>query len=402
MRLLPTLLALVVVSLPIPGAAQQLPTEPVTLAGGRLVVGGELFVTVGNADPGFFNYTDYEYNALRNLRVAVSTEVRASRRMQVLAEVRLDHGDELSAYALFLRLRPWPSRRFDLQVGRVPPTFGAFTRTIYAYNNLVIGQPLAYQYLLSIRPDAIPASADDLRRMRGRGWLSSFPLGNTAPAPGVPIVNTARYDTGITAHGVVGSLDWTAAVTTGSLSEPRLGDNNGRPQVSGRVLWQVMPAVRLGASGARGAWLDRDVEGSTPGVRAADFRQTAVGLDTEVSHGRWLARAEWLRSTWTVPAVDTPAVQAPLAAQSLIVEGRYRLWPGVSVAARADRLLFSDIATSENATTPWEAGVSRLETAAIASVTRNLTGKLAWQRNRRDGGRVRHDSLLAAQLVYWF
>ena len=67
--------------------------------------------------------------------------------MQALAEVRLEHGDQFSAYAMFLRIRPWPERRFDVQVGRIPPTFGAFSKTIYAYNNVVIGQPLAYQYL---------------------------------------------------------------------------------------------------------------------------------------------------------------------------------------------------------------------------------------------------------------
>ena len=133
-----------------------------------------MFATFGGSDPGWFNYTDYEYNALRNVRASLTTAVRVTSRVQVLSEIRLDHGERLSAYALFLRLRPWPTRRFDIQVGRVPPTFGAFTRTIYAYDNLVIGQPLAYQYLLSIRPRAVPASTDDLVAMRARGWRSQF------------------------------------------------------------------------------------------------------------------------------------------------------------------------------------------------------------------------------------
>ena len=28
--------------------------------------------------------------------------------------------------------------------------------------------------------------------------------------------------------------------------------------------------------------------------------------------------------------------------------------------------------------------------------------KGAWQRNRRDGGRVRRDTLVTAQVLYWF
>lgn len=382
--------------------AQSLPAEPVSVANGRFVFGAEVFATFGDEDPGFFNYTDYEYSAFRNVRLAVSTELRLSRRLQVLAELRLDHGDDLSPYALFVRVRPWPDRRFDLQVGRVPPTFGAFNKTVYAYSNLVIGQPLAYQYLLSIKPDAIPGNADDLLRMRGRGWLSDFPVGVTRSSPGLPVVNTARFDTGVQVHGVAGPVEWTGAVTTGSLSDPRVGDNNGRPQFSTRIVAQLAPGLRIGGSAAHGPWLDSALDGAIPdGVRAREFTQSAVAADVELSQGAWLARAEILRSAWNLPALGTPAIDAPIVARSLIVEGRYRLWPGVSVSARGDGLWFSDVAGSAGVQ-PWEANQRRLETALSVSITRNLIAKLAWQRNLRQGGRVRRDSLIAAQLVYWF
>ena len=41
-------------------------------------------------------------------------------------------------------------------------TFGAFARRTYANDNPLIGYPLAYQYLTSLRPDAVPATADAL------------------------------------------------------------------------------------------------------------------------------------------------------------------------------------------------------------------------------------------------
>lgn len=382
--------------------AQALPSEPISVANGRFVFGAEMFATVGDTDPGFFNYTDYEYSALRNVRLAMSTEIRASRRLQFLTELRLDHGDEFWPYALFARVRPWPERRFDLQVGLVPPTFGAFTKAVYAYNNLVIGQPLAYQYLLSIRPNAVPGTADDLLRMRGRGWRSDFPVGDGTSGPGVPIVNTARFDTGVQVHGVAGRIEWTGAVTTGSLSDPLVGDNNGRPQLAARVVAQLAPGLRVGGSAARGPWLDGSLDGDLPdGQRARDFLQTAVAADAEISHGAWLVRAEFLQSAWDLPVIDTPAIREAIVARSLIVEGRYRLWPGVSVSARGDGLWFSDLA-GRSSVQPWEANQRRLETALSVAITRNIVAKGAWQRNRRDGGRVRHDSLLAAQLVYWF
>ena len=84
-----------------------------------------------------------------------------------------------------------------IDVGRIPPTFGAFGRHAYTTDNPVIGYPLAYQYLTSLRTDAVPAVADDLLRMRARGWRSSFPIGEQAPGPGVPLISGFRFDTGV-------------------------------------------------------------------------------------------------------------------------------------------------------------------------------------------------------------
>ena len=72
--------------------AQILPEQPISVAGGHIVLGAEVSATFAPEDPGFFNYTSYEFSALRNLRLSVSTEIRATDHVQVLAEVRLDQG----------------------------------------------------------------------------------------------------------------------------------------------------------------------------------------------------------------------------------------------------------------------------------------------------------------------
>ncbi len=246
--------------------AQVLPEEPISLAGGHVVLGAEFTATFAPEDPGFFNYTSYEFSALRNLRLGVSAEVRANDHLQLLGEVRLDQGRVLEAYGLFVRFRPWPARRFDIQAGRIPPTFGAMSRTSYGSSNILIGQPLAYQYLMSIRPDALPATNDDLLRMRGRGWLSSFPIGNRAEAPGLPIVNTSRWDTGVQLHGVTGAFEWTGAITAGSLSDPRFRDNNAGRQYAGRLVARPTLALALGVSASRGAWLNRHIDDAIVGA----------------------------------------------------------------------------------------------------------------------------------------
>jgi hypothetical protein len=382
-------------------SAQVLPEQPISLAGGRLVFGAEVSATIAPEDPGFFNYTSYEFSTLRNLRMGVSTEVRATDRIQLLAEVRLDQGRVLEAYGVYVRVRPFPSRRFDIQAGRIPPTFGAMSRSSYGSGNILIGQPLAYQYLSSIKPDALPATADDLLRMRGRGWLSTFPVGDTTLGPGLPIVNTSRWDTGVQAHGITGMLEWTGAVTAGSLSDPRFKDNNAGRQFAGRAVLRPTAALAFGVSASRGAWLNRTVEELASGSTTSRSQQVAFGGDAEFSAGPFLVRGEVIRATWAMPAFGALQLGGPLVAISSLIEGRYKIAPGFYVALRADRLDYSKV-TGTAGLTEWDAQTSRLETGVGYSLTRNVLVKGVWQMNSRDGGRIRKDGLFAAQVTYWF
>ncbi|HEX6163870.1 MAG TPA: hypothetical protein VFZ31_10920 [Vicinamibacterales bacterium] len=382
-------------------SAQVLPEEPISIANGRFVLGAEVTATFAPEDPGFFNYTSYEFSALRNLRMGVSAELRASDRVQLLGEVRFDQGRVLEAYGLFVRVRPWPARRFDIQAGRIPPTFGAMSRSSYGSSNFLIGQPLAYQYLTSLRADALPATADDLLRMRRRGWLSRFPVGNSVDAPGLPLVNTSRWDTGVQAHGVTGMIEWTGAVTAGSLSDPRFKDNNAGRQLAGRVAVRPTAALVFGASAARGAWLDASLEQGVVDNTAGRSQQVAFGGDAEFSAGAFLVRGEAIRATWQMPRFGALQLAQPLRAISSLIEGRYKISPGFYVAMRGDRLDFSKIRGSAGLI-EWEAQTWRFETGIGYSLTRNITFKGVWQKNGRDGGRVPKDALFAGQVLYWF
>jgi len=384
-----------------PAAAQWLPEQPLTFAGGHVVVGAEVTATMAPEDPGFFNYTSYEFNALRNFRFSVSTEVRANEYVQVLSEVRVDQGRVFELYGLFVRVRPWPKRRFDLQAGRIPPTFGAMTRTAYGSGNLLIGQPLAYQYLASIHADAIPANSDDLLRMRGRGWRSNFPVGNPEPGPGLPLISTSNWDTGIQAHGIISMFEWTGSVSAGSLSDPLVRDNNRGRQVAGRLVARPHVSLQLGASASTGAWLSDTLETAVPApAQVTRAQQSAFGGDAEFSAGRLLVRGEVIRSIWEMPDVTAPAI-GNLTATSTLIEGRYKVAAGFYLALRGDRIDYTEVRGSRVRNT-WDADLWRVEAGGGYSITRNILAKGSWQRNRRDGGRVRHDDLVAAQVLYWF
>ena len=386
------------------GGAQAPSAEPVVLAGGTLTVGGDISATFGSKDPGFFNYTDYEDSELRMLRVDVSAALRAGSHVSLLGEVRSQNGGRPRAYALYVRVRPWSRRRFDIQLGRIPPTFGAFPRRSYESENPLIGYPLAYQYLTSIRADAIPASADELLQMRGRGWLATYSGAVAGPrdAPGVPLVTAFRWDTGLQAHFATDLVDLTGSITNGTLSNPRFNDDNGGRQVAGRVSVHPIAGLVVGASAARGPFVSRQAARAAAGGESDEaFAQTALGGDVEYSRDYYLLRLETVFSQWTVPALQPPFIDAPLRALATSAEGRYKVRPGLYLAARIDHLGFSRIAGSAGLRT-WDAPVTRFEAGGGYSLQRNLLLKIAAQFDARDGGRTRKDQLVAGQLVFWF
>jgi hypothetical protein len=398
-----------------PARAQSLPSEPLVFAGGRVTISGDVSASYActsaadasgtaacGADTGFFNYTDYDHSTVRLVRVDVKTAVRATHRLSILSDVRTENGAGLKPYGLYVRLHPWDGHDIDIQAGRIPPTFGAFPRRPYANDNLLIGYPLAYQYLTSLRPDSLPADADELLRMRGRGWLSNFSIGDIKPHNGMPIASAFRWDTGVQVHAATTVVEAAAALTAGSLGNPLFVDDNAGKQVAARVAIHPIAGLIIGASAARGPFITRSALAAAPAAtRDRSFTQKAYGADAEYSRDYYLLRVETVVSDWTVPLAGTPLIQLPLRAIGTMIEGRYKVHPGFYVAARADHLGFSTI-TGTNRTDTWDAPVSRVELGGGYSIQRNLQLKASVQRNARDGGRVHRSTTTSAQLVFWF
>ena len=244
--------------------AQHWPTEPVTFAGGRVLVAGDASATFGSEDPGWFTYTDYETSAIRRLRAGITVEARATERIAFLAEIRAETGVGVTPYAWYVRVSPLDSGLLDIQAGRIPPVFGAFSRRSYPQDNPLIGSPQTYQYLTSVRADAIPATADELLASKGSGWLVDYSVGNPEPHNGVPIVAAEQWDTGVQVR--IGRPEFEAAVayTVGSLSSPKVKDDNRGRQISGRLSWRPTPAFTVGASAASGTFLSDEVSQARP------------------------------------------------------------------------------------------------------------------------------------------
>jgi hypothetical protein len=381
--------------------AQHWPTEPVTFAGGRVLVGGDASATFGSEDPGWFTYTDYETSAIRRVRAGVVIEVRASERVSFLTEIRAETGVGVTPYAWYVRVSPLASGLVDIQAGRIPPVFGTFARRSYPQDNPLIGSPQAYQYLTSMRADAIPATADDLLKMRGRGWLVTYPVGDTTAHNGVPTIVAERWDTGVQIRIGPPTLDAALAFTVGSLSNPKVSDDNRGGQVSGRLAWRPVPAFAIGVSAASSVFVSDGVRDARPDAPPGHDEQRAFGIDAEASWGRWLLRGEYVANTWRVPPLDAPQIVDPLGSRSGYVEAKLRLLPRLYAAVRGDVMRFTRIEGSRGTQT-WEADVSRLEYGVGVTIRRGLLLKASILNNWREGGRVRQSTLGAVQALFWF
>jgi hypothetical protein len=364
----------------------------------RLAVGVELSGAMGPEDHGFFNYTSYEDSTQRLARLSLTGEWRVTDEFALLGEVRDENLHTPHVYALYARVRPWRGRDFDLQAGLIPPVFGAFARRRYGTDNPLIGYPLAYQYLTSLRTDAVPGSEGDLIVNRGSGWRVRYPLGwgNRQAEPGVPLVNSLRWDTGVQARVGAGPVEVSLAVTQGSLSNPLVSDDNGGKQVSARAGWTPVTGLVLGASAARGEYLADDVTQTLPPGTDRHSLQQAWGVDLEYSRDRWILRSEAVWSQW-----ETPVIARTLRSLGVGAEARCKLVPGLYAAARFDHLGFSSIPGPRGPVT-WDADVWRTEAGIGYMPGRRVLAKLAYQYNWRDGGRVKEEGLTTVQLVLWF
>ncbi len=370
-----------------------------------LAGGGEIMAVAGPRDTtAFFNYSDYERNLLRIARLRLFGEWRTGARLSVIGELRTENVDQVMMPALYVRWQPHATHDLFLHAGRIPPVIGGFGRHAYGRDNVVIGQPLAYQYLTSLRPDAVPSNVEDLLRMRGRGWQPSYPIGSTEVETGVPLVSASKWDTGVAGIWRRGRIDVSGALTQGSPAIPVVQDTNDNLMWSGRAAALVGRGVTIGVSGARAQWLENSVLDLTPGGRNTPSSQTLVATDIEMGHGPWLVRGEWLRSVFEVPIVTAPDPDARLHAWSGFAEARYRPVPRWQLGVRIDHLAFGDAPGPKlDATdTSWDANVNRVEAVLGFRAHRHLELRGGWQQNWRDGGRVRERGLPVFAVLGWF
>ena len=387
-------------------AAQGLPHTPVTLLDGRVELSGSASAAVasGGTDTAF-NAGDYDQDTMRLAEFALGATFTLHPSAIVTADVRAAGGAGTSWYVrpstLLLGLRPLAGLPVTLSAGVMQSPFAHTGRQGYGRDNLLIGLPLVYQYPSSLR---VPAGDGGGGAYGGYGVASDHGAATSGGdgsygygARGLPVIDPRGWNAGVRLDAGGERAGAAVALTRGTLSNPFSRGESAGWEVSGRATAQPVAGLVLGASLARGQYVT-----ASEGREA--LRETAIGADGEYSRGYWLVRAEVVHSRREAPpdADAVPGIGEPLNVTGLDVEGRYRLLPGVYLAARVGHLWFAPVPSS-GGSAGWDDNVGRFEGGLGWSLSRPILVKLSYQYNRRDGRAAPSElQRAAAQVLVWF
>lgn len=333
---------------------------------------------------------------LESQRLRLFVEGSASANIDVFTQIIFSQETFVldGAYAL---VTPWRERDLHLMAGKIPWPIGTWAPRTYSNKNPLITSPLMYQHHTSLRWDKIPGSPAALLAAAGTGWEGAD-YGTGPGALGMPIVDDYGWDFGVVALGSVAPLEFSAGLTN---SAPGWGspgeDVNDGKAVLGRVGLVPAAGVRVGVSGAQGAYLGDWTRRAMPaGKTEADYVQTLGMADASFERGHFDLRAEAFTNAFETPYTGT------LRSAGGYVEGRYGFDSGLWLALRAETLRHSDL-TAGAVTRPWDDEVDRLDCGAGYRLSRKALLKASWQRTRLHAadGRQTFD-LFAGQLSLEF
>ena len=319
--------------------------------------------------------------------------------MSAFVELLSDDANSPRVFGAFARLSDPKGRDIHLELGKIPLHTGAFPNRSYASKNNLISSPAMYQYHCNVRDDQIPGQTDDLVANRGRGYFTNYAAGLGSPGDGhsVPILYDNCWDFGAVVIGTASPVEFAIGATNGTVGDPVNTDVNDGKQVLGRLGFVPAPWIRAGVSGSRGAYLFRSLEEFLPaGKKITDYNQIMGGADLELSYGRGLVYAEYIKNRFESPLVED------LDLDAWYIEGKITVFPGWYVAGRYDRILFDEVTLTGGGVGRWDAPLWRREVGIGFKPSKNLLAKLVHHETQIETTPRRVDVFMAAQLALVF
>ncbi len=305
-----------------------------------------------------------------SIRLKLFARHWVSERIGIFTELLFDSGADPRVNGAYVVINELGGQSWlNTRVGLAPSVVGSFgLRATYFNANPLIGVPLVWQYRTNLS---------------GGGAATNASLTSATSEPGgaLPLLYESCWNIQWELLGEFGSLEYSVAMTPGSISNPIKSTSVSGSSFMGRLGYAPVSNLRFGISGAWGPFLSQpepDAGGTLPYDQdPSDFKQYVVGFDLEYQGGPLALFSEIYGVRY-----ELPLVQGDLDALGGFVELRYDFLPGWYVAGRLGGLFFSDIETgpSTGVMAPWDHDTRRTEVALGYRIAREVLLKLDWQR----------------------
>lgn len=349
------------------------------------------------------NFLNLGENPFHTARIRLFADAPIQDHVHVFTEFIYDDGTlKARLFGGFVRLSDPKGRDLHLEVGKIPLHLGAFANRSYAPKNNLIGSPLMYQYHVDLRNDQVPTRGEDIVANRGQGYYTSY-IGGGLTGVGytgghaLPVLYENCWDFGVVALGTVAPLEFAAGVTNGTVGSPVMNDDNDGKGVLTRIGFVPAPWIRAGVSGARGPYLQADLNKDLPpGHTVDEYMQLLAATDLELSYGHGVLYSEYVFNRFQSPFVGN------LDLRAWYVEGKWTVIPGWYVAARFDRMVFDDVPLSAGGVAAWDADLWKREIGIGFKPSGRLITKLVHQESRVNTTPALVRAFMAAQLSVVF
>jgi hypothetical protein len=220
-------------------------------------------------------------------------------------------------------------KNLTIKAGKLATAFGALASRYSDLQNPLVDAPQPYGSYLLLRPNSIPCSNYDLEHQQQVHPNVSAYHCTRPESYSYGILPVTPYGlTGAEVSVNFGKVDARIQLTNSSPSNPQSVFSKSQAAQwaggGGVTLWR---GLRVGASGFRGPWLDRDTDayiGLNRGWRA--FHSSGVGVDAQFSQGRWSVNGEWMRLRYEYPDfAQQPRVTYAYVEAKAIVSARFFL-----------------------------------------------------------------------------
>jgi hypothetical protein len=321
------------------------------------------------------NTNDGNFDALR-ARLFVDGK-RGNTSVYIQFLVSPESYSEFRFFGGYIMQRIHEDRNIFIEAGLIPVHDGIWASHTYSNKNPLIGIPLQQYWKSSLPYTMMPNNLDDLLSKRGQSQVDGVTYADSNGTrgyryAGMPVMYDNCWNYGAFALGTLGRLEFSLGITLGPPSATVQGaDINESLSPHAKLGYAFTPGLKVWASFARGAYLDRAVAPYLPvGATVNDYNQDLYGLSVD-----WKIWKLWFMGEYFYNQYDTPIRQDGLSNQSFYVQSVYSMVPGWDLCLRYDALIFGEVEDSAGNAMTWDENVYRVESGVGYHVSRDLVVK---------------------------